>query len=865
VLKTFRKRKRLSQQALAAQLGVHRNTIWSWEQGNYLPDSKGIVLELASLLGLSESEGRQLLEASLTALSPYWSVPYRRNLFFTGREQILHHLHEQLGTGKEVALVSSSALCGLSGIGKTQTALEYAYRSAQHYAAIFWIEAETLEGISASFLRIAEQLGLLEAQEAEHSRVVAAVQRWLATHRDWLLIWDNVDDLEVVQRWVPPTRQGALLFTTRRQALGTLARGIELPTMTLEEGALFVLRRAKVIPPEATGEHLRHLLRERPSAYATAQQLVMALGGLPLALDQAGAYVEETPCCLEDYLGLYQRRRAELLKRRGDTAVDHPASVVTTWTLSFEQLERANGAAADLLRLCAVLHPDAIPEEFFSAGKAFLGEQLGAAAADPLHLHEAFRAVSAYSLLSHQVQERALSIHRLVQAVLWEAMSEPEREVWQWRAIRALNAAFPEISHHVWKQCERLLPHVLTSAAAIPDGARDPDLAEVLRKAADYLLGRARFEQPESLYQRALRIEEQVAGPDHLRLAAPLYGLALLYWDQAKYAEAEPLCQRALSLWEQALEPEHPALARPLNGLALIYFKQGKYTQAEPLYQRALRIREQALGREHPLVVTPLTNLADLYTEQGRYPQAESLYQRAIRLQEQTVEGERPQLAYPLYGLARLYARQGHFTQAESLYQRALQIREQELGVEHPYVAQPLTGLALIYSKQGKYAQAEPLYQRALRLCEHALGPQHPEVAAPLTHLADLYTEQGKYTQAEALYHRSLCILEQAVGAEHPLVAVTLNGLAHLALEQEQYGQAEALYQRALAIQEQQLGQDHPDYARSLVGLARLYQRQGRDAQAAMLLQRALAVFNHLLGPTHPDTVHTQQRIFQVC
>lgn len=858
MLKTFRKRKRISQLALAAQLGVHRNTIWSWEQGNYLPDSKGIVLELASQLGLSEAEGRQLLEASLTALSPHWSVPYRRNPFFTGREQILHRLHEQLGTGKEAAIVPASALSGLGGIGKTQTALEYAYRYAQHYAALFWIEAETMESISASFLRIADQLGLPEAKAPEHSRVVAAVQRWLATHRDWLLIWDNLEDLEMFQRWVPPTRQGALLFTTRRQALGTLARGVELPAMTLEEGMLFVLRRTKVLPPEASGDHLHHLLQERPGAYATAQQLVMALGGLPLALDQAGAYVEETPCRLEDYLELYQLRRAGLLRQRGDAVADHPASVVTTWSLSFEHLERTHGAAADLLRLCAVLHPDAIPEELFSGGAALLGEPLGVAAADPLQLHAAFRAVSAYSLLSHQVQERTLSIHRLVQAVLWETMSEPERDVWQWRAIRALNATFPEISHHVWVQCERLLPHVLTCAAALPDDARDLDLAEVLRKAADYLRGRARFEQPEPIYQRALHIEEQAAGPDQLRMAAPLYGLALLYWDQAKYAEAESLCQRALAIWEQALSPEHLELARPLNGLALIYFKQGKYTQAEPLYERALRIREQALGQEHPLVVTPLTNLADLYTEQGKYAQAEPLYQRAIHIQEQAAEGERPQLAYPLYGLACLYSRKGQCAQAESLYQRALEIREHELGVDHPYVAKPLTGLAILSFNQGKDGQAEALLQRALQICEQALGPKHPDVAAPLTQLADLYTEQGRYAQAEALYQRALAIREYCLGQAHPETAQTLTGLAHLSVQQEQYKQAEALYQRALAIQEQQLGHDHPDTARSVAGLARLYQKQGRDAQAEFWFQHALAVFEHHLGSTHPDTVQTQ-------
>src|SRR5579883_288174 len=92
LLKAFRKQKRLSQLALAEKLGVHRNTIWSWEQGVYLPDSRGMVVELAKQLSLDDLQTRQLLEASLIAVTSYWQVPFVRNPFFTGREDTLLHL-----------------------------------------------------------------------------------------------------------------------------------------------------------------------------------------------------------------------------------------------------------------------------------------------------------------------------------------------------------------------------------------------------------------------------------------------------------------------------------------------------------------------------------------------------------------------------------------------------------------------------------------------------------------------------------------------------------------------------------------------------------------------------------------------------
>ena len=136
MLKVFRLRRRLTQQALASALDVHRNTIGAWERGDYLPESKTMMLELAQRLRLNEQEKRQFLEASFTALSPYWHLPSPRNPFFTGREEVLHTLHRRLHVDQAVALTQSYALHGLGGIGKTQIALEYAYRHALEYAAL---------------------------------------------------------------------------------------------------------------------------------------------------------------------------------------------------------------------------------------------------------------------------------------------------------------------------------------------------------------------------------------------------------------------------------------------------------------------------------------------------------------------------------------------------------------------------------------------------------------------------------------------------------------------------------------------------------------------------------------------------------
>ena len=827
LLKTFRKRKRLTQKQLAQHLSVHANTISSWELGSYLPATRGLVLELARHLALDDQRTRQLLEASLTALSPHWQIPFQRNPLFTGREEILETLHTRLHAEQVVALTQSYALRGLGGMGKTQIALEYTYRHALEYRAIFWIEAETIERIMSSLLRIAELLQLPERQEADQQLIVAAVQRWLSTHSQWLLIWDNVENLELLHYFLPPARQGAALITTRHQALGTLAQGMDLAPMGREEGMLFVFRRAKVMGPEETCDRMQQFAVSMPTEYASAEKLVAAMGGLPLALDQAGAYIEETGCSVSAYLQRYEQQRARLLDRRGVLGGDHPHSVTATYLLASERIEREQSAAADLLRVCALLHAEAIPEELFVAGAAYLGPELASLATDPYQLDQVIAVLRSLSLVQRQPETRTLSMHRLVQTVLRERMSEPEQAAWLRRVIAALNAAFPDVTHEACEQCERILPHVLMVATAIPDCAGERELAEALQKAADYLCDRARYEQAEPLYQRALCIGKRIWGPAHPQVAYPLCGLAYLFYEQGKYQQAEPLYHQALQIREQVLGPAHPDVAYTLERLGMLYWKEGKYEQAKLLYQRALSIQEKAKGGEHPEIAHLLNDLAILSVEQGEHEQAERLYQRSLSMWERTLGANHPFAGMVLNNLSDLYIQQGKYEQAEPLCEQALRIWKQALGAEHPEVAYPLRHLADLYMEQGKYEQAEPLYQQALRIWEQALGPEHPQVAHPLNNLASLYTAQGKYEQAELLFQRALTLREQHFGQHHPEISQTLHDLAVFYQKQGNLSEAISLTERALEIRSQSLGDAHPKTVATLALYTQLVQEQG--------------------------------------
>ena len=240
-----------------------------------------------------------------------WTVPYPRNPFFTGREKILEALRAALETR------GRAALSGLGGVGKTQTATEYAYQYRKEYQSVFWARAESRDTLLPGFVAIATALHLPESAAQKQEEAVAAVQRWLEANPGWLLVLDNADDLALACDFIPRDAPGHILLTTRAQATSVIAERVEIQKMETGEGALFLLRRAGIIARDAP------LRAAREGDRQLAEQISRELGGLALALDQAGAFIEEAPSSLAEYLDFYRSERSKLLAERGELG-DHP-------------------------------------------------------------------------------------------------------------------------------------------------------------------------------------------------------------------------------------------------------------------------------------------------------------------------------------------------------------------------------------------------------------------------------------------------------------------------------------------------------------------------------------------------------------
>jgi tetratricopeptide (TPR) repeat protein len=442
-----------------------------------------------------------------------------------------------MGTGI-AALNQVAALSGLGGIGKTQTAVEYAYRyfyDTPIYDWVFWVRADTELNLVTGLAEMARSLNLGEGKLDELANLA---KRWLETNDRWLLVFDNADTPEIVKPWLPHNPQGRVVLTSRAQRFVQL--GIKTPivvtALSLEESIAFLQERTD-----------RSSLDTAELAAVTA--LARELAGLPLALEQAAAYLQRTGVTFAVYWKYYQQQRLALLEKGLPETGDYPESVATTWLLNFQEVERRSPASVPILQLSSVLAPDNIAEQLLLT----CAEPFGLVdCTDERVVAEQLADLADFSLIQRDRDTQTYSIHRMVQAVVWQGLTDTDRQDWLQRVITGLNSVFPNVTKFEnWAACGQLVPHV----QALWKKPEAPSLntkvwAGLLMGSGYYLREQGHYGEAEPLYVRSLQIDQQFYDENHPYTAIGLNNLAELYRLQGRYEEAEPLHLSALQIWQ---------------------------------------------------------------------------------------------------------------------------------------------------------------------------------------------------------------------------------------------------------------------------------------------------------------------------
>ncbi len=717
--------------------------------GRRYPDASAVRDELARLARAPATAERDLSrEKTLATLGPpvaasprplaeIWNVPHRRNPNFVGREKELAEVRRHLTTSEMVAVI------GLGGVGKTQFAVEYAYRFAGEYSLVWWVQATDAAALKSGLAALGRELELPRHKELDET--VAQVSRWLTRNAGWLLVLDEAADPDALEPFLPPAGRGHVLATSRNPSWRRLARPVELVVWGPHEAEHFLRQRSGCDEPEA------------------ATELADGLGYLPLALEQAAAFVETRGMRLASYLELFREHRLALLAEGSDRS---NSSVLVTWELSFARVKAVSELAIRLLYLFSVLAPDDIPLDLLRARGGESPAPLEPGWDDELEFERALSVLRRYSLVRRA--SGSVSVHRLVQSVVRRDLGA-ETTAWAAAAVELLARRFPPEAHwqlDVWPLCARLLPHAQACLARSGEAAGDA-VAELSDRVGTYLLGRAEYDEARGHLERALRVDQQAHGADHPRVAERLNSLGRLLHVVGDLHAARASLGRALEISEAAFPQDDPRLARVLTNLGINLLHLGQPEAAREPLERAVAISLAADGEDRAKVAARINNLGNMHAELG------------------------------------------DFAAAKKKFEIALKLWEEAYGPDHPHLAQAINNISGVLVGLGEFEAAEQGYRRAIAIAEAAYGHDHPTLGLFLVNLGEQLHRRGDLEGARSRLERGLAIQLDAYGAEHPAVATALLQLGSLSLSQEEPAAARGHFERALRIRECVFGPDH--------------------------------------------------------
>jgi tetratricopeptide (TPR) repeat protein len=530
---------------------------------------------------------------------------------------------------------------------------------------------------------------------------------------------------------------------------------LQLDVLDIEAAAAFLLRRT---------EGYR---RARADDRAKAREIAAELGGVALALEQAGACIAARGATFAQYQEHWRDSQQSLLADGESTLSGPDLALAVTWHATLPQL---TSPGRRLLARLAWLAEAPFPDFLLDVASPGTESE---------NLHEACENLVAYGLVTRDAAGRLFTVHPVIQEMTRRSLVDDPRRFSLLEALHwmdcALAAEFDAVGAR--ERTVSLARHAL-AVTNHAEAVEFPQLSSnVVHRLGRLFCAHALYAEAEQLFRRALAVDEKTLGPDHAAIGVDLNDLAQLLCDTNRYAEAEPLMRRGLALGERHEGPRHPNIATRLSGLAKLFYFTGRLAEAEPLMRRALSIDEKNVGPNHPKVAHRLNDLAQLLQDTGRHAEAESLMRRALALGETNFGPDHIKVASYLNNLAQLLTITKRFAEAEPLLGRALAIAETHTGAQPDALVTSLTNLAALLLDTGRLDEAEPLYRRALAIQEGVLEPDHPDIGLALHNLGRFLEEARRRPEAEPMMRRAVGILakfERSAGHKHRQFATVL-------------------------------------------------------------------------------------------
>jgi tetratricopeptide (TPR) repeat protein len=827
------------------------------------------ALELEVFHALSDLVG------NLQRVPRIWNVP-NRNADFTGRMAVLEELHDGLA-GDGMAAVLAQALYGLGGVGKTQVALEYAHSFMGEYDLIWWIAAEQAQAVSLALAELAGRLGYQGGDNAVEAAAVALDRLRRGVGGQWLLVFDNAEEPADLEPFFPGGI-GHVIITSRNHAWARHARPVELDVFT-------------------RAESIAHLTQHVPNLDSdSADRIAAAVGDLPLAVEQAAAWLAETGMPGALYLERLETRAADALGL--SEPLSYAMSVATTWNLSLQRLRERSPAAVRLLQILAFCAAEPIPATLLYGDEmnaALL--PFDAALADRLALGKIIREANRLALIKVHRVGSSVQMHRLVQAVIRSQMTAAEqveaRHTVHTIVAGALLGRGDANDPANWLVYDIIWPHLEPSRAEECDDERTRQLlidwARYQRLHGELASGLALAVRLERLWQRQL-------GPDHQQTLRIQHELANLLREQGRYRDARDLDAEALRRQRASLGSGHHDSLASAYALAADLRALGDFRGALALDLKAYASFREQCGLDHPRTLQAAHNLACSQRLVGDFPAARRLDEQTLELQQRvlgpshlhtlntatmlgldlretgalresvehlrsvyeqsrTVLGDETlQTLSAAMNLAVSLRRVGELDDATRLTQDTYDRYLKRFGPEAPSSLSCALNLASDYAASGDHGRALGLAEEILASYEGNLDSGHADRLAARNNIIVYLRETGDLVRALALAEQTVGALSESFGPDHPYSLCCTINLANCLADALNLTEAESLQRETIPVLRRVRGPEHPDTVTGEANLAVTLRRAGNVNEAEKMRTQTLSKLDRILGPDHPDT-----------
>lgn len=698
-----------------------------------------LVMELRTRHGMPAGHTPPPVTVVPNGDAQLWNIPAPAKEFSNRRAEF-RRIGTILMRGSGRALL----LCGMGGVGKTQLALAYAHRQRSSVSLGWWIPAGSRTSAISALAELGRLLNLTSATAESTAKEVVGL---LSERAGWLLIFDDARIGEDLLDLVPVTSGGQVLITSRNPQFDRLAETLLLQVFPQEEASRFLRNRAGDTDQDSSAK------------------LAARLGGLPLALEQAGAYCRDSGIGLRDYLQRYDSSRARLLRHGSGL---NRVSVEATLELSFDWVARRDTAAIQLLRVLSVMAPTEVPRGLPAMNPSALPRALARACADVVGLDQTIATLLQASLLTSATAEH-IRVHQLISDVLRDRITADGNRGLRWLRVLQAKVVPGRDPSSSWSVARWVNAALALLWAGVQVDERHPDgwrRASILLPHAEkvwtYLTNGAATSRDRELV-----------------LAAQLFGeLGIRLFRSGDYAVAEELCRRAWRIGQGKLSDADPRLLRMTDCLAQVTHGLGNLGEARDLYEQILPVYRRAFGEDHPDTIQTMNNLGGVLMEQEEHlPQARHLYEQVVSTRLRTLGKRDNETLIAMNNLGKACRRLGDLSTAHTLAAETVRLGGELLGEEHPDNLVRMNNLAEVLRARGDLEDARALHQKVLALRREVLGEAHPANLVSMNNLARVMRLLGDTTPALHLYEESLRLARQVVGESHPSFTAAENGV----------------------------------------------------------------------------------------